>query len=49
MEYSSNAALFYNSSHGVDEGPEQIKFTDSIGKKLVLYMDRYKYTRHICT
>lgn len=38
MENSSNAAIFYNSSHGtgVEEGFEQMKLTETIEKKLVL-------------
>ena len=37
MEFSSNAALFYNTSRGtgVEEGIEQMKFTDTVEKKLV--------------
>lgn len=38
MENSSNAAIFYNSSHGtgIEEGFEQMKLTETIEKKLVL-------------
>ena len=37
MDCSSNAALFYNTSRGtgVEEGIEQMKFTDTVEKKLV--------------